>query len=225
MVGFRRLANGDVVCLVNKCAQTGMSYNAQELKNHWANQNWKVDHDDQVKRGEILSLKKENPEIHWLWWVRRPLDRLISAWRFFTITAPDQITSLLGLDPYTDFDGFCRAACTVGIADAHLRPQTECASWEGIFLPTHIMRFDELTPWWEYIMGKPWDHTSDNASRRTLLPGDLQVHPVTLALIHRTYKQDFKYYDQAILFSDRSPSVQRHSGEVQDGIALCGVRD
>ncbi len=225
MVAYRRLANGYIVCVVNKAGQTGMAYNTTVTTSHWRNQGWKITHPDAVVLSEIEAFKLNHPEERWLWWVRRPLDRLISAWRFFTITAASHLEDLLGVDSFVSFDVFCRAVCEVGQVDAHFRPQTDLVTYKDKFLPTDTMRFDELDLWWEYINGIKWDHTSDNASTRQIEAGDITLHPVTLAQINKTYRKDFEHYDQATLYADRSSGIQRHSGTVQDGIALCGARD
>lgn len=225
-MGYRRLANGYIVCAVHKAGQTGVAYNTCETTKHWRNHGWKITHEDAVLPSEVKAFKLNHPDERWLWWVREPLDRLVSAWRFFTITSPEHMEATLGIDPYADFDKFCRAVCTAGQCDPHFTPQTDLVTHnKRLFVPTDIMRFDELTPWWEYINGIKWDHTADNASTRPLEEGDTNLHPVTLAHIHRTYKKDFEHYDQATLYANRSSDIQRHCGKVQDGIAFLRVSD
>lgn len=184
---FYRMGNGTTICYTNKCAATALIRNMVAWDAAWVG----------VHYGHFGQREAAHTNSTFYWWAREPHSRLVSGYRFFTTNCPHTFQRLR-LSQEATFEEFVIAACSErGQLDKHFRTQTSQLSFKDKFIPTKIMRLDDLTVWWPELYHAPWDGSQPNASTRILTPEDIQLTPKTDALWKRVYHDDIEHYRSA----------------------------
>lgn len=127
--------------------------------------------------------------------IRDPLDRLLSAWRFFdkTTQGPSRFEGIRVSDGVT-FEDFCEQVLTHPLhrLDKHFQPQSLLLSDDQGLVPNRLLRFERLSEEWD-------DLREDTTLPLPPLPHrnqtDKSLRPVTdqvLELVHEKLADDYR---------------------------------
>jgi hypothetical protein len=86
-----------------------------------------------------------------IWFVRHPIDRARSAWRYFqnTVGWPKET----GITSET-YEGFVDGILDKTYDNRHWNPQVPMVTYTRFFLPTEIYRFERINDLWPEVVGK-----------------------------------------------------------------------
>ena len=127
-----------------------------------------------------------------IFFIREPFLRLVSAYSFFKgLERAGTRYEALPLSAITDWETFVDYILLN--EDEHWMPQTDTTLYtgDGVFVPTKIMRFEDVTKWWPLFSSKR-------------LPHENQSVPQEVDIMYRRAEVDAFYSNDYAIYKDLS---------------------